>query len=769
MQTQQKAQLARYYQFGPFVADASKCVLLRNGQAVPLNLKTFEILMALIRQPGEVVSKDDLMREVWAGIVVEENNLARHISSLRKAMGELPNQHEYILTIPGRGYRFVADIKEIESDVETSNPSLEFSPANAETSVINERTKTVEPPQNLTVRRSRRLRLWLSLVLLSAMAVTGFFWWNRQRAMQTESTEQRKLWQLTFEPGLNSEPSWSPDGNLIAYSSDRSGNFDIWVRPVGEGNPIRVTNAPSHDWQPDWSPVGNRLVFRSERDEGGLFVVPVLGGNERKISSFGYRPRWSPDGTQILFFSSQPQNNTVETPKLYLVGLNGEAPKEVMSDFQAEFLTLRAAWHPDGKQLSVWGNHLKFGWSFWTIPLSGNVPKRSEIPASISQRLSDVHLTDFQWAGTGDTLYFEGTTQSVKNIWKIGVDSRNSNWVNGPERLTTNSGKDSDVAISRDGKKIAFAARSETTRLWSLPFNAATGQVKNTGQPITEVGIAADYPTLSSDGQQFVYRAQRAGKEEVRLKLLKDGTETVLLSDNFTRTRFSFSNDGRQLAYNRYEKPILDGAGGDRAIAYLTIGNSDEHLLTPLSSSNAVAWEWTVDGQNVLGGIRRNNRMLIGLFPLSAAPNADQQLHILTESPDENLWQGRYSPDNRWVSFVGAKANAAGISTIYIVPSGGGERKQITEGKFFDDKPRWSPDGKKIYFISNRTGFLNVWGIGIDAAIGQVVGNPFRVTNLESPAQMILTDVRFMEIALSADRLILPMMEVSGGIWILEN
>ena len=91
---------------------------------------------------------------------------------------------------------------------------------------------------------------------------------------------------------------------MIAYSSDRGGNFDIWVRPVGEGNPVRVTTSQAHDWQPDWAPEGNRLVFRSERDGGGLFVVPVLGGNERKVSSFGYHPRWSPDGRQILFYSS---------------------------------------------------------------------------------------------------------------------------------------------------------------------------------------------------------------------------------------------------------------------------------------------------------------------------------------------------------------------------------------------------------------------------------------------------------------------------------
>ncbi|HMZ19648.1 MAG TPA: hypothetical protein PLD20_17060, partial [Blastocatellia bacterium] len=126
-------------------------------------------------------------------------------------------------------------------------------------------------------------------------------------------------------------------------------------------------------------------------------------------------------------------------------------------------------------------------------------------------------------------------------------------------------------------------------------------------------------------------------------------------------------------------------------------------------------------------------------------------------------------PDGRWIGFVAAKAFDAGISTIYVIPSTGGEWTRITEGKFFDDKPRWSPDGRKLYFLSNRTGFFNVWGIGFDPATGQPVGEPFRVTMFESPAQMVLPDVTVMEMTLSADRLILPIMEVSGGIWILEN
>ena len=57
--------------------------------------------------------------------------------------------------------------------------------------------------------------------------------------------------QVTFDPVLAGEPSWSPDGRFLAYSSDRNGNFDIWVKPLGEGEPVQVTKSGAHDWQPD--------------------------------------------------------------------------------------------------------------------------------------------------------------------------------------------------------------------------------------------------------------------------------------------------------------------------------------------------------------------------------------------------------------------------------------------------------------------------------------------------------------------------------------
>jgi DNA-binding winged helix-turn-helix (wHTH) protein len=110
-------------EFGPFRIDTVRRILLRDGQAVPLTPKAFEILVALLRRKGDVVTKDELIATVWPDTTVEENNLTRNISSLRKALGEGAGEHRYVVTIPGRGYSFVAEVKELGSGVAEDLPS----------------------------------------------------------------------------------------------------------------------------------------------------------------------------------------------------------------------------------------------------------------------------------------------------------------------------------------------------------------------------------------------------------------------------------------------------------------------------------------------------------------------------------------------------------------------------------------------------------------------------------------------------------------------
>src|ERR1044072_2497229 len=103
-----------FYRFGPFRLDPGKRRLFRDDELVSLTPKAFDTLLTLVQQSGKTIEKDDLMKTVWPGVVVEENNLNENITALRKSLGDSRQDSQYIATIPGLGYRFVADVSKID-------------------------------------------------------------------------------------------------------------------------------------------------------------------------------------------------------------------------------------------------------------------------------------------------------------------------------------------------------------------------------------------------------------------------------------------------------------------------------------------------------------------------------------------------------------------------------------------------------------------------------------------------------------------------------
>ena len=108
--------LKRLYEFGPFRLDGAERLLLRNGEVVPLTPKAFDVLLALVEQAGHLLGKEELLKTVWPDSFVEESNLADNVSRLRKALGDGENGQKFIETVPRRGYRFVAGVKELSNE-----------------------------------------------------------------------------------------------------------------------------------------------------------------------------------------------------------------------------------------------------------------------------------------------------------------------------------------------------------------------------------------------------------------------------------------------------------------------------------------------------------------------------------------------------------------------------------------------------------------------------------------------------------------------------
>ena len=236
--------------------------------------------------------------------------------------------------------------------------------------------------------------VWLAsaAAVLVLGTVLGVWAWKATRRTPTRAAPpsavvQRPLTRLTFGSGLQSDPTFSPDGRFVAYASDRSGNFDIWVQPVAGGDAVQITRSVAQDTQPDWSPDGANIVFRSDRDGGGLFIMPALGGSERRLTTFGARPRWSRDGSEILFVvESQPDENGLMELSAYTVSVKGGEPQPVLAEFLRHGVWFSASLHPDGR-ISVAGinRERRLGFGFFTVSRDSKRVQTSKVPAGLPE------------------------------------------------------------------------------------------------------------------------------------------------------------------------------------------------------------------------------------------------------------------------------------------------------------------------------------------------------------------------------------------------
>ena len=193
----------RFHDFGPFRVDASRRLLLREGNPVPLTPKAFEILMVLLQNANRVVDKDELMRLVWPGTVVEENNLTRNVSTLRKALEEGPSDRRYIVTVPGRGYQFAA-----ETAISAPEPELLFERhARAEVEIEEETTEAAPIPVPKFKTTASHIGLLIGLSALVLTLSLAIFYIAQHRSAPAAITAAESIAVLPFDTA-------SPDANL---------------------------------------------------------------------------------------------------------------------------------------------------------------------------------------------------------------------------------------------------------------------------------------------------------------------------------------------------------------------------------------------------------------------------------------------------------------------------------------------------------------------------------------------------------------------------
>lgn len=262
--------ISRIYEFGPLSIDAEKRVLMRDGETVPLTPKAFDTLLVLVEHHGEVLEKDRLMEMLWPDSEVEEANLSLHISAVRKALGESPHDRKYIVTVPGKGYKFAADIKgpfDNKSDLILARytKSTVVISGQGEGQEIKRKQEGL-PPASLPSARRRKLVYTAVAVAILAVGVAGVYYLRLAPSSTVSTPPVRSIAVLPFKP-------------LVAENRDEAlelGMADALITKLSNTRGVIVR------------------PLNSARRYGGIEQDPLAAGRELQVDSVldGSIQRW---------------------------------------------------------------------------------------------------------------------------------------------------------------------------------------------------------------------------------------------------------------------------------------------------------------------------------------------------------------------------------------------------------------------------------------------------------------------------------------------
>ena len=421
------------YEFGDFRIDAAKRLLLkRDGERVPLTPKAFDTLLYLVEHSGTLLDKDELLKAVWADTIVEENNLNQHISTLRRVLGEKRDEHQYILTVPGRGYRFVADVSthtngDEQQKVGEDQPALDEKQA---------KESNAGAASQLDQRAGKPHRnVWLGLlagIVTVGLVVAALYFW-RARTKPASVSSIRTIAVLPFKPLVAENRDEALEmGMADTLIARLSNSREIIVRPLSS---VRRYGGLEQDAQVAGRELGVESVLDGSLQRWGdrirvnARLVSVSNGaalwtgtfDEKFTGVFAVQDAISErvTGALALRLSDEEKNRltkryteNIEAYQLYLIGryhLLKLTPTELRKGIEY----FQRALEIDPTYALAYGGLAE---AYRASSISGDMPPRDVFPKAkaaalkaleIDESLADVHATlgmihiwfDWDWAG----------------------------------------------------------------------------------------------------------------------------------------------------------------------------------------------------------------------------------------------------------------------------------------------------------------------------------------------------------------------------------
>ncbi len=714
------------YQFDDVRVDVRDFKILKAGQPLSLEPKAFEVLVFLIRHSQRLVEKNELLDAVWKETFVTPNALTRVIAHLRRALGDDTKEAKYILTVPTRGYRFIADVQ-IDTAADNGNPqpdpgeAFEF--------------------EGWGLRKTRAQMVALICVGLALLLALVVLWRFQTRRETVEPPGVIKTAQITATQGMDLFPAFSPDGGMIAYSSLRKGAFEIIIRQLAPGGrEIQVTSDGEQNLQPAWSPDGKMIAYHS-RNRRGIWLVPALGGLSRQLTEFGSKPAWSRDGDRIAFQSDAPADlsqaalGAMPPSTIWIVSSGGGGPRQITDIGVPSGGHGVPAWSPDGARIIFATYDLGLS-ELWSVSPRGDDLKRIW--------RGDVKFFDPVFSPDGRYL-FASVASGNFHLWRLRLSD--AGLVDGEpvEIANTGAALARHLTVAPDGKRIAYSLLAMNNNIGSVKISPSS---RSTGQEVT-------------------------------------GDPRLLTEDTYYRkTNHAFSPDGATIAFSRWQV----GAAGEVWLMDADGGNPRQLLTEPaavlgwLPAGGHVALIPKATPGRVLGMDGKGGKQTVAVFDqlpglqfARLSPDGRQIAFNSRASGTINVWTASlaggppkqitfdpgmmgfpcWSPDGRSLAFEMKRGDDAYLVTI---PRDGGEITQLTSGRGQSWPGSWSPDGDKIAFAGLRDGVWNIWWVSRRTRAQK------QLTNNTKPNVY----VRYPSWSPRGNQIIYEYAETSGNVWLIE-
>jgi Tol biopolymer transport system component/DNA-binding winged helix-turn-helix (wHTH) protein len=700
--------------FSSFEVDLRAGELRKNGLKIKLQDQPFQILALLLEKPGEVVTREELRERLWPAdtFVDFDHSLNSAVKKLRQALSDDPDTPRFIETIPRRGYRFIAPVG---NGASLSSPlELPESTGRNAAPVTSEAPRS-SPPLTHSIHH---WKLWAAGGLGFAIALAGIAIWfgfGLGRRVSSSVAPVRLVPLTTYSNGV-SRPSFSPDGNQVAYSwsGENQNAVDIYIKQIGVEKPLQITHDFGFNFFPDWSPDGRYIAFlhatRTERP--GIYLMPALGGPARKLlelpNAQTCKPilNWSPDG-RLLVFSDQPSPGSPCT-----------AYQLSVEDLQVRQLTHppipstgdgAAQYSPDGKSIAFVRN-TKDVEDIYLMPAAGGEPHRLTFDNRIIPGLA--------WTPDSKEIIFSSNRGGASwGLWRISVRGGT------PERVAVGSERAYGPALSRQGHRLAYCSGFWNENIWRIPV--LPGHRAGKPERLIFSNMQEEGPQYSPDGMRIVFQSTRSGNFEI-WRADADGSNLVQLTSfggPLTGTPH-WSPDGRWIS--------MDSRPGSHANVHIVSvdGGPVRRFANETSDDGVASWShdghWIYFASNRVGGWQIWKRTVDGGPATQITKNGG---FAPLESPDGKfLYYTRFEEAGAW-----------------RVPVQGGE-----ETKILDDPPQrcWGyfavgPDG--LYFggeVGNHRPGLKFYDFATQkiSVIGVADKSPF----CGAPGLAVSPDGRFV-------------------------